>query len=67
MSASALKRLKNHNILHLHPYSTMFMPIDRLQLKIYAFSRQFNVCSVLITGGGQSGTLMFFRNLNERC
>ena len=45
MSASALKRLKNHNILHLHPNFTMFMPLNRLQLKMYAFSGKFNVCS----------------------
>ena len=41
----ALGRLKNHNVPHLHPNSTMFMPLDRLQLKIYAFSGKFNVCS----------------------
>ena len=29
----------------LHPNSTMFKPLDRLQLKIYAFSGKFNVCS----------------------
>ena len=47
----ALGRLKNHNVPHLHPNSTMFMPLDRLQLKIYAFSGKFNVCSkcVLLT------------------
>jgi len=45
MSVSALGRLKNHNVPHLHPNSTMFMPLDRLQLKIYAFSGKFNVCS----------------------
>ena len=45
MSFSALGRLKNHNVPHLHPNSTMFMPLDRLQLKIYAFSGKFNVCS----------------------
>ena len=44
MSVSALGRLKN-NVPHLHPNSTMFMPLDRLQLKIYAFSGKFNVCS----------------------
>ena len=38
MSVSALGGLKNHNVPHLHPNSTMFMPLDRLQLKIYAFS-----------------------------
>ena len=41
----ALGRLKNHNVPHLHPNSTMFMPLERLQLKIYAFSGKFNVCS----------------------
>ena len=29
----------------LHPNSIMFVPLDRLQLKIYAFSGKFNVCS----------------------
>ena len=48
MSVSALGRLKNHNVAHLHPNSTMFMPLDRLQLKIYAFSGKFNVCSKLV-------------------
>ena len=38
MKFFALGRLKNHNVPHLHPNSTMFMPLDRLQLKIYAFS-----------------------------
>ena len=41
----ALGRFKNHKVPHLHPNSTMFMPLDRLQLKIYAFSGKFNVCS----------------------
>ena len=45
MSFFALGMLKNHNVPHLHPNSTMFMPLDRLQLKIYAFSGKFNVCS----------------------
>ena len=45
MNFFALGRLKNHNVPHLHPNSTMFMPLDRLQLKIYAFSGKFNVCS----------------------
>ena len=45
LSFFALGRLKNHNVPHLHPNSTMFMPLDRLQLKIYAFSGKFNVCS----------------------
>ena len=48
MSVSALGRLKNHKVPHLHPNSTMFMPLDRLQLKIYAFSGKFNVCSKLV-------------------
>ena len=34
MSVSALGRLKNHNVPHLHPNFTMFMPLNRLQLKI---------------------------------
>ena len=41
MSFFALGRLKNHKVPHLHPNSTMFMPLDRLQLKIYAFSGKF--------------------------
>ena len=45
MSFFALGRLKNHKVQCLHPNSTMFMPLDRLQLKIYAFSGKFNVCS----------------------
>ena len=45
MNFFALGRLKNHKVPHLHPNSTMFMPLDRLQLKIYAFSGKFNVCS----------------------
>ena len=45
MSFFALGRLKNHKVPHLHPNSTMFMPLDRLQLKMYAFSGKFNVCS----------------------
>ena len=48
MKFFALGRLKNHNVTHLHPNSTMFMPLDRLQLKIYAFSGKFNVCSKLV-------------------
>ena len=48
MSFFALGRLKNHKVPHLHPNSTMFMPLDRLQLKIYAFSGKFNVCSKLV-------------------
>ena len=39
----SLGRLKNHNVPHLHPNSTMFMPLDRFQLKIYAFSGKFNL------------------------
>ena len=45
MTISALGRLKNHNVPHLHPNFTMFMPLNRLQLKICAFSGKFNVCS----------------------
>ena len=45
MSVFALGRLKNHNIPHLHPNFTMFMPLSRPQLKISAFSGKFNVCS----------------------
>ena len=45
MSFVALGRLQNHKVPHLHPNSTMFMPLDRLQLKMYAFSGKFNVCS----------------------
>ena len=45
MSVSALGRLKNHNVPHLHPNFTMFMPLNRLQLKMYAFSGKLNVCS----------------------
>ena len=45
MKFCALGRLKNHNVPYLHPNSTMFMPLDMLQLKIYAFSGKFNVCS----------------------
>jgi len=44
MSFVALGRLQNHKVPHLHPNSTMFMPLDRLQLKINAFSGKFNVC-----------------------
>ena len=43
MSVSALGRLKNHNVPHLHPNFTMFMPLNRLELKICAFSGKFNV------------------------
>ena len=42
MKIFALGRLKNHKVPHLHPNSTMFMPLDRLQLKLYAFSGKFN-------------------------
>ena len=48
MNFFALGRLKDHNVPHLHPNSTMFMPLDRLQLKIYAFSGKFNVYSKLV-------------------
>ena len=40
-----LEGCKNHKVPHLHPNSIMFLPLDRLQLKIYAFSGKFNVCS----------------------
>ena len=45
ISVSALERLKNHNIPHLRPNFTMFMPLSRPQLKISAFSGKFNVYS----------------------
>ena len=45
MSFVAIGRLQNHKVPHLHPNSTMFMPLDRLQLKISAFSGKFKVCS----------------------
>ena len=48
ISVSALERLKNHNIPHLRPNFTMFMPLSRPQLKISAFSGKFNVCSKCI-------------------
>ena len=32
-------------VLYSRLNSTMFMPLDRLQLKISAFSGKFNVCS----------------------
>ena len=35
MSFVALGGLKNHKVPHLHPNSTMFMPLDRLQLMIW--------------------------------
>ena len=38
-------KVENQNVPHLHPNSTMFMPLDRLQLKIYVFSGKFNVYS----------------------
>ena len=41
----ALGWLKNHEVPHLYPNSKMFMPLDRLQLKIYAFFGKVNVCS----------------------
>ena len=37
--------LKNHEIPHLHHNYRKFMPLSRHQLKIYAFSVKFNVCS----------------------
>ena len=37
MSISALGRLKNHKIPHLHPNSRTCMPLNRHQLKMYAF------------------------------
>ena len=43
MKFFALGRLKNHNVPHLHPNFTMFMPLSRPQLKISAFSGKFNV------------------------
>ena len=45
MSVSALGRLKNYNVPHLHPNFTIFMPLNRLELKMYAFAGKFNVCS----------------------
>ena len=45
MSFFALGRLKNHKVPHLHRNYTMFMPLDKLQLKICAFFGKFNVCS----------------------
>ena len=50
ISVSALGRLKNHNIPHLRPNFTMFMPLSRPQLKISAFSGKFNV----VWGGWRS-------------
>ena len=44
MSFFALVSLKSHKVPHLHPNSTMFMPLDRLQFKLYAISVKFNVC-----------------------
>ena len=38
----------NHNVPYLHPNFTMFMPLNRLQLKIYEFSGKFNVGSKCI-------------------
>ena len=48
MSVSALGRLKNHNVPHLYPNFTMFMLLSKLQLRMYAFSGKFNVCSKCI-------------------
>ena len=42
MSVSALKKVEKPQ---LHPNSTIFMPLNRLQLKMYVFSGKFNVCS----------------------
>ena len=42
MSVSALKKVEKPK---LHLNSTIFMPLNRLQLKMYAFSGKFNVCS----------------------
>ena len=42
MSISALGRLKNHKIPHLHPNFIMCMSLIRHQLKIYAFSVKLN-------------------------
>ena len=42
MSFVALGRLQNHKVPHLR---FMFMPLDRLQLKMYALSGKFNACS----------------------
>ena len=45
MSIPTLGRLKTHEIPHLHHNSRKCMPLNRHQLKIYAFSVKFNVCS----------------------
>ena len=45
MSMSAFGRLKNHKTPHFHPNFRICMPLNRHQLKIYAFSVKFNVCS----------------------
>ena len=45
MRIPTLGRLKNHEIPHLHHNSRKCMPLNRHQLKIYAFSVKFNVCS----------------------
>ena len=45
MSIPTLGRLKTHEIPHLHHNYRKFMPLSRHQLKIYAFSVKFNVCS----------------------
>ena len=56
----ALGRLKNHKVPHLHPNSRMFMPPDRLQLKIYAFSGKFNVYSkcILLSWNKRFGAIL---------
>ena len=45
MSIPTLGRLETHQIPHIHRISRKFMPLNRHQLKIYAFSVKFNVCS----------------------
>ena len=45
MSISALGRLKNHRIPHIHPNFRKCMSLNRHQLKIYEFSIKFNVRS----------------------
>ena len=36
---------RDSEVPQLHPNFTIFMPLNRLQLKMYAFSGKFNVCS----------------------
>ena len=66
MSVSALGRLKNHNVPHLHPNFTMFMPLNRLQLKICAFSGKFNVCSKWVLMSIQELTQILLRISEEK-